>query len=369
MKRLLTLLFLSTLGWHLFAQENASTEAIKLLSNKNISKDSLNDLTERMLGFGNPYAVIYLIDDSSNVNLQRAKMMLADEAYDSSTIDSISNNWSQWESVLKKIKKPKAKAAAIDSLYQLSVSSFDEFVAKGRALQGIQRYLKKNQLQEYYQTKLLSIENAFERKVWLNESQDAAIKVKNKKWSLELGSIEAREDSIYISNRESFVTALIQSISDQSSNTPVASEKPLEKPDNQIWWTITGGLVVLIIAITVVMIISINKWKQKNLVLEEKVLGSQNELTDQIQSLQMLHEQSAAALQMMKAEIQQREAQLSQLKRDHTLKEQKVSEELSVLQNEARQLVDELSKESSVQKWMELQNILSRKINQIKELL
>ncbi len=369
MKRLLILIFLTSLGWNSFAQNNASAKALQLLSSKNISTDSLNGLTEQMLGFGNPYAVIYLVDDSTNVNVQRAKLMIDGGVYSNEKIESLLTNWSQWESNLKRIKKPKLKAAAIDSLYQLNVTTFDEYVAKGRALQGIQRFLKKNQLQDFYQLKISSLENAFEKNVWINESIVAANKTKNKKWSSELLGLKALQEETFVVNRDAFIKDLLQAISKQTESIPEVVEKPVEKPNNLIWWSIIGGLSVLLTVLFVLFFISSNKWKKKNQLLEEKVLGSQNELTDQIQSLQMLHEQSASTLQMLKSEIQQREAQLGQLKRDHTLKEQQISEELSILQNEARQLVDDLSKESSVQKWMELQNVLSRKINQIKELL
>jgi hypothetical protein len=369
MKHLLILIFLSSLGWNAIAQENASTEALKLLNNKNISADSLDKLTERMLGSGNPYAVIYLENDSTNINVQRAKMMIDGIAYSNENIASILTNWSQWESSLKKIKKPKLKAAAIDSLYQLNVSTFDEYVAKGRALQGIQRFLKKNQLQDFYQSKQTSLQDSFERFVWINESIAAAGKTKNKKWSIELATLRSQEDANYVANRDAFISDLVKAITSQAQSTPLAPEKPIEKPNNQIWWTVIIGLAVLFIALLVLYFASLYKWKKKTHLLEEKVVGSQNELTEQIQSLQLLHGQSASTLQMLKSEIHQRDIQLGQLKKDHTLKEQKVSEELSLLQNETRQLLDELSKEASVQKWMELQNVLSRKINQIKELL
>jgi len=367
MKHLLSLLFLSSIGWNAIGQENASSEALKLLNNKNISADSLNNLTERMLGSGNPYAVIYLVSDSTNTNVLRAKMMIEGASHSNENITSLLATWSQWESELKKIKKPKLKAAAIDSLYQLNVSTFDEYVAKGRALQGIQRFLKKSQLQDFYQSKISSLDDSFEKFVWINESIVAASKTKNKKWSFDLATLRSQEEASYAANRDLFISDLVKAITSQAQSSQAAPEKPIEKPNNQIWWMVIIGLAVVCITLLVLYFASQNKWKKKTHLLQEKVVGSQNEVIEQIQSLQLLHDQSASALQMLKSEIHQREVQLGQLKKDHIIKEQKVSEELSKLQNEARQLVDDLSKESSVQKWMELQNVISRKINQIKE--
>lgn len=377
MKNLLIVFLLLLVATTAGAQHD-DNRIIALLTSDTLDEAEIKEVIAALQQEGNPYAALSLLEATkANVAVQPLNWMINPELpFENSTTIEIATSHGDWNALLKKIKKVKEKKAILDSLQHVPASDFWQKVQKGRQLTSISKLLKKNTLETYYDSLMVAYaSNSFQYEVVLRDAINAASSNKNKRKLQTLQQLQADLLQSYENKRNDFFQALAINLGEVSKEIRADEkskwykEEPVKEkvtPRETIMAIVFG---VLALVLLIFYFILQDRYKTKLEVIQQKM--------QEHKKIAEAHEETYAQVKA-KAEVKIEETRrLYAGKEEDYLRiikeanegKNEIKRELHDLQLEAKQSMDKLAKENSPQHWMELQNLISRKLNQLRERL
>lgn len=362
----------------LHAQKSEADRIITLLTSDTVSSEAVNELVATLQEEGHPVIALQLLKaTSTDYPTQTLNWMIHPELpfENNSTIET-ATAYGDWNGLLKKAKKVKDKKILLDSLQQLNTSTFWEKIQKGRNLTSISKLLKKNSLHQYYDTLLLDYKaNIFQYEVVLRDAVQASTLLKDKKRTATLQTQLNALVENFENNGHQFHESVVAHLSTLAQEIR-ASEKAKWYKEEPIPTKVTPRETIMAIVFGVIALVLLlfyfllqDRYKTKVLVLKASLAEHQKIADSHLQTYSQLEEASQQKINDAKRQLAGKEEEYLQKIQELIASKNGVKQELQELQMEAKQSMDKLAKENSPQHWMELQNLISRKLNQLREKL
>lgn len=371
--------FLSLLGALTLGAQNTDMDRVmNILSSDTINSLEVEQLVNEFVQESNPYVARTLAEATKiSYPTEKLQWMLHPELpFESELTIEIANEYGDWSGKLKKIKKAKDKKSFLDSLQNLQAIDFWHQIQKGRQMTTVYRFLKRNAVSDYYESLLTEYENEiFEYEIVLRDAVEFADFSKNKKayndYNEKLEGLLARFET----NRAQFFKSLTSDLGtftkkireDEKNKWYVEEKETVKVTPRETFMAIGFGTVALILLIFYFVLqdrykTNLNNAK-KEMESHKKVAATHQETYAQVK------EEAKKNVETAQRHYAGKEEEYLQKIKDIADQKQQVKAELQQLQMEAKSSMDKLAKDNSPQNWMELQNLISRKLNQLREKL
>ncbi|MEZ4800677.1 MAG: hypothetical protein R2809_13065 [Flavobacteriales bacterium] len=373
------LVFLMLIGALTSGAQNTDMDRVmNILSSDTINSLEVEQLVNEFIQESNPYVARTLVEATKiSYPTEKLSWMLHPELpFESELTIEIANEYGDWSGKLKKLKKSKDRKNFLDSIQNVQTIDFWHKIQKGRQMSTVFRYLKRNAVSDYYDALIEeSRSDIFQYEIALRDAVEFADISKNKKQYTEynsklegmLGRFEANRAQFFKSLPSDLGTFTKKIREDEKSKWYVEEKETVKVTPRETFMAIGFGTVALILLIFYFVLqdrykTSINSVK-KEMENHKKVAASHQETYAQVK------EEAKKSVETAQRHFAGKEEEYLQKIKYIADQQQDVKSELHQLQMEAKSSMDKLAKDNSPQNWMELQNLISRKLNQLREKL
>lgn len=360
------------------AQNTDMDRVMNILSSDTVNSLEVEKLVNEFIQESNPYVARTLVEATKiSYPTEKLSWMLHPELpFESELTIEIANEYGDWSGKLKKLKKSKDRKNFLDSIQNVQTIDFWHKIQKGRQMSTVFRYLKRNAVSDYYDALIAeSSSDIFQYEIALRDAVEFADISKNKKQYTEynsklegmLGRFEANRAQFFKSLTSDLGTFTKKIREDEKSKWYVEEKETVKVTPRETFMAIGFGTVALILLIFYFVLqdrykTSINSVK-KEMENHKKVAASHQETYAQVK------EEAKKSVETAQRHFAGKEEEYLQKIKYIADQQQDVKSELHQLQMEAKSSMDKLAKDNSPQNWMELQNLISRKLNQLREKL
>lgn len=373
MKNFITLIFLICSSLNSIGQNVDADKYVRLIQNP--SSDSVVSFGRTLFETGRLSSALFLLEKSSSNESAALKeninLFLADEPFTlSSEYSTFVEQYQKHIDQVRSTKNKKIKKAILDSLINLQPENIYEKLAHMNACVEISMMLfnKKIAEQAIEKTKT-SLEGTVEltvRAFIFNQLINVSTKAKNPKlvnaYKIELENIQNEIKQVDSAFQKEIILSATTKKEAPKVETPVAE---IPKSNSNLIITIILGALILIL---LVILFLNHSSKQKKLSSFE---SSINELKDRLVHDTDIQNQSIRHHETQLLEARNRiislESNNSSLIKQYSDNLELIDQQISEYQSDLKLAVDKATRENSVQNMMELNNILTRNSQKLRE--
>lgn len=373
MKNFITLIFLICISLNSIGQNVDADKYVRLIQNP--SSDSVVSFGRTLFETGRLSSALFLLEKSTSSESAALKeninLFLAGEPYTlSSEYSTFVEQYQKHIEQVRSTKNKKIKKAILDSLINLQPENIYEKLAHMNACVEISMMLfnKKIAEQAIEKTKT-SLEGTVEltvRAFILNQLISASTKAKNPKlvnaYKTELENIQNEIKQVDSSFQKEIILSATTKKEAPKVETPVAE---IPKSNSNLIITIILGALILILL--VILFLNHSSKKKKLSSFESTI----NELKDRLVHDTDIQNQSIRHHETQLLEARNRiislESNNSSLIKQYSGNLELIDQQISEYQSDLKLAVDKATRENSVQNMMELNNILTRNSQKLRE--
>ena len=373
MKKLATLALIFLIGNSLLAQTSDAKKFIQFVQQP--KQDSLVLFCNSLFESGRTTAAMMLLESATSAESQELKNNItkfkAGEDFSISTV--FNNETEKLQGIISRVKSnknKKVKKAVLDSL--LAIHPIEKFVAIAHmnacvdlALMNFNKKAVELTIAEYssiaYNEKNLVVKHFF-----LNQLINAATRSKNVKKKNELIEM-LNSNSTAIQEEDSTFQKEIIKEATAKVEAPKVTTAPVEEPKsnlNSIVLIIASAIILVLVFVIVLVITKKNKAIQA-------LKSSMNEIEDRsnhdahVQNQSIRHHETQ--LQEARQSIQALQLQNSSQIKQFDLGMQELDQNMAEFQNDLKLAIDKATRDYTVQNMMELNNLLTRNSQKMRE--
>jgi hypothetical protein len=344
---------------------------LALLTTPQHDQKLVDSLFKELLRTNNPKAVLFWAEHLDVQNDLTNKALWMTNETPTFIVDTISQDYSGWSTLLKSIKKPKQKALALDSLLSLSPQSNEERIDRIRALTELKFLLVKKRKSLIEECQILPPEIKSSAYDELRYRSALASLFRSWKATTELKANEVAIEFLRLQFDKNFMDYLHQTMTyigtelSEKKQEQTVLQEPISKENSAtVYYVIIGVLAVLAAVLGILMLVNYKRSKSNSLDAQEFA-----ELERQWKEKEQLYNEQFDDL---KNKIKELNAGNDKLKTEFTHLNSVVNEtkeQIENLQTTTKEHLEELIKEPGVSQVMNLKNGITRGLMKLKETL